>query len=140
MKAKAHVYASLAAGGAAYAATASPPVAISCLLSGIFLDVDHLLDFYLLSGERFTVKGFISWCDDVRWTRIYLFLHSYELYLLLALAARLLASEVLTGILLGAGLHLAMDQAGNVRLNKWFYFLTFRYRSGFKKALLLRER
>ena len=73
MKTTAHIYASAAAGGAAYALTGSPAMAVSCLLSGV---------------------------------------------------------------LLGTGLHLLMDQLGNKALNKWFYFMTFRYRSGFASGAL----
>ena len=136
MKTTAHIYASIAAGGAAYGLTGSPAISVSCLLSGVLLDVDHLLDFYLLTDERFTFNGFLSWCHELRWKKIYLVLHSYELYFLLVLAACLFTSEVLTGVLLGMGLHLLMDQLGNTALNKWFYFMTFRYRSGFASSAL----
>lgn len=140
MKATAHICASIAAGSAAYGLTGSPGISVSCLLSGILLDVDHLLDFYLLAGERFTFKGFFSWCYELRWRKIYLVLHSYELYLLLALAACLFPSQALTGVLLGMGLHLFMDQLGNKGLNKWFYFMIFRYRSGFEYSALTEKR
>ena len=125
MKTTVHIYASAAAGGAAYGLTGSAEMSASCLLSGIFLDVDHILDFCLLTDERFTIKGFLSWCHELRWTRIYLILHSYELYALLALAAFFFTSEALKEVLLGMGLHLLMDQAGNKGLNKWFYFMAF---------------
>lgn len=137
MRTTAHIYASAAAGGTAYVVTGSPAISISCLLSGILLDVDHLLDFYLFTHERFSFKAFQSWCEEVRWEKIYLILHSYELYLLLVLAACVYTSEVLIGVLLGMGLHLLMDQLGNTVLDKWFYFLIFRYRAGFAKSALL---
>lgn len=136
MKTTAHIYASSAAGGAAYALTGSAELSVSCLLSGVLLDVDHLADFFLLAEEPFTFKGFFSWCHDMRWKKIYLVLHSYELYLLLLLAAPLFPGRALTGVLLGMGLHLLMDQAGNTALHKWFYFMTFRYRSGFASSVL----
>ncbi|HBA62058.1 MAG TPA: hypothetical protein DCZ92_14835 [Elusimicrobia bacterium] len=127
----------MAAGGAAYAATGSPAMSVSCLLSGVLLDVDHLLDFYLTTDEPFSYKVFRAWCHEVRWERIYLVLHSYELYLLLVLAAFVYRNEVLTGAALGMGLHLLMDQLGNTVLDKRFYFFIFRYRSGFAKSALL---
>ncbi len=136
MKATAHIYASIAAGGAAYWLSGSSGLSMACLLSGILLDADHLLDFHLLSGERFTLKGFLSWCYELKWKKIYLVLHSYELYILLLLAARVFPSRAFTGVLLGMGLHLLMDQAGNTALNKWFYFIIFRYRAGFVKSAM----
>jgi len=140
MKATSHIYASIAAGSAAYGLTRSPELSVSCVLSGILLDMDHVLDFYLLTDERFTLKSFFSWCYELRWTKIYLVLHSYELFLLLALAACLFPSQALAGVLLGMGLHLFMDQLGNKGLNKWFYFMIFRYRSGFAHTALTRRR
>lgn len=140
MKPTAHIYASAAAGGAVYGMTGSLETAVSCLLSGVFLDVDHLLDYYLLAGGRFSFKDFFSWCNDLRWKKIYLVFHSYELYVLLLLAAWLFPGRALTGALLGMGLHLLMDQAGNTVLNKWFYFMTFRYRSGFASSALVADR
>lgn len=140
MRTTAHICASSAAGGAAYALTGSAELSVYCLLSGVLLDLDHLADFFLLAGEPFTFKGFFSWCHDMRWKKIYLVLHSYELYLLLLLAAWLFPSRALTGFLLGMGLHLLMDQAGNKALHKWFYFLIFRYRSGFSSGVLAAKR
>lgn len=140
MRTTAHICASSAAAGAAYALTGSAGLSVSCLLSGVLLDVDHVVDFFLLADEPFTFKGFFSWCHEMRWTRIYLVLHSYELYLLLLLAAGLFPGPALTGVLLGMGLHLLMDQAGNRALNKWFYFMTFRYRSGFASSVLAVKR
>lgn len=138
MKTTAHLYTSAAAGCAVYAFTGSRTAGLACLLSGVLLDVDHLLDYWLLSGERFTLKGFFAWCYELKWKKIYLALHSYELYLALLLAARLFPGPALTGVLIGTGLHLLMDQAGNTALHKWFYFLTFRYRSGFASGALRR--
>lgn len=140
MRTPAHICASSAAGGAAYVLTGSAELSVSCLLSGVLLDVDHLADFFLLSGEPFTIKGFFSWCHEMRWKKIYLVLHSYELYFLLLLAAGLFPGRALTGVLLGMGLHLLMDQLGNRDLNKWFYFMTFRYRSGFASGVLAVKR
>ncbi|MDA8130114.1 MAG: hypothetical protein M0011_01285 [Elusimicrobia bacterium] len=136
MRTAAHVLASSTAAGAAYALTGSAAMTASCLLSGIFLDVDHLLDFWLLSGEKFTPGGFLSWCHELRWKKIYLLLHSYELFLLLSLSAWLFPGRAIEGALLGMGLHLLMDQAGNRGLSRWFYFMTFRWLSGFSRGAL----
>lgn len=138
MKASAHVYASAAAGGAACWLTGSAAAGAACLLGGVLLDLDHLPDFLLDSEEPFTVKNFLSWCYDLKWKKVYLLLHSYELYALLALSGFFFRSPAFYGFLLGMGLHLLMDQAGNRFLNKWFYFFVFRYRSGFAFDALTR--
>jgi hypothetical protein len=144
MKLPAHVAASAAVAAAAYAATRSPTVAVAALLSGIFIDLDHVADHLLTSGEKFSVPGFFSWCEELRWERIFIVLHSIELLVLAAALAYWLRSELLFGLVLGAGSHLALDQIGNRkplpghRFSAWHYFLTYRYRMGFRKSRLVR--
>lgn len=125
-----------------YAWTNSVVMAASAFVSGILIDLDHLFDFFLLSGESFSGRGFFSWCNDGRWERIILIFHSYELYLVLGIYAHYRPHRILFGILLGTGLHLILDQAGNRHINKaftiskWFYFFTFRAWGGFRKDWL----
>lgn len=143
MKAPVHAAVSAALSAAVYAATGSESAAWAALLSGVFIDLDHVADFLVLSGEKFSVAGFFSWCEELRWQRIFLLLHSVELLALLGLLAWWRHSAVLAGVLLGAGSHLALDQVGNRTLkghkrSDWFYFLCFRYRAGFRKARMLR--
>ena len=46
MKTLVHVSTSAMLSGTVYAATYSPDIAIACFLSGILLDLDHLLDYF----------------------------------------------------------------------------------------------
>lgn len=142
MKPLAHLAGSAAAGGALYALTSSPPAALSCLLSGVLLDVDHFVDFFALSGKSFTPKAFCEFCYTCAGSRFLLPLHSYELFGLLALWASLSPDPLLTGAVAGMGLHLVMDQYGNLaalpgfRISQGFYFLSWRARAGFRKENL----
>ncbi len=140
MQPGAHVAVSSAMSGAIYWATGSVPMAVSCLASGVLIDLDHVLDFCLISGEKFTPGRFMRWCNDMEWDRIYLFLHSVELFLLYALFVHFNRTDIAVGVLLGAGVHLALDQIFNreVRpeyyLSSYFYFLIFRVRCGFLRT------
>lgn len=142
MTVRAHIITSSVIAVTIYAWTNSVVMAVSAFISGILIDLDHLLDFILLSGESFSVRGFFSWCNDGRWERIILIFHSYELYLVFGTYTYYHPHPILFGILLGTGLHLILDQAGNRRLNKvftlskWFYFFTFRAWGGFRKDWL----
>ena len=137
----AHAISSACAGGAVYAATASPLAAGSCVLAGVFIDLDHLVDFFALAGERFTVRGFLAYCNEVRGRRLYLPLHSIELLALWALWASGNAHPAGLGALVGGGLHLLLDQVGNRKMgiSPWFYFLSYRALQGFRKDRLLRR-
>lgn len=142
MKVPAHVCTSTLLGAALYAHTGSWQVAAAGLVSGVLIDVDHIFDFLIFSGEAFSVRNLFSWCDDGRWERISLPFHSYELYLLAGLITYFRPSPIMAGVLCGTGLHLLLDQFGNRYLaprfsvSLWFYFFAFRFSVGFRKERL----
>jgi hypothetical protein len=136
MKTSVHVSTSAMLAAAVYAYSRSVPEAACCLVSGVLIDLDHVVDFHLFSGERFTLANFFSWCNESRWQKITLIFHSYELFGILCVVAFYLDSAVLRGILWGAGLHLLLDQLANpgrVRLSPWFYLLGYRIAKGFRR-------
>lgn len=137
-----HTITSTALAAAIYVKTGSVAMAGAALLSGIFLDIDHIIDFFIFSGERFSIRGFTSWCYEGRWNRLILIFHSYELYVLFGLLVYHYPNPVLLSIFGSVGVHLLLDQAGNRYLIKafaispWFYFFTFRAWGGFYKDWL----
>jgi len=142
MKAIVHVYSSAALGGVVYIVTSSQVASVSAFLSGILIDIDHIFDFLIFSREKFSVRNFFSWCDDGRWEKISMPFHSYELYLLLVITTYYFPNNMLLGFLFGLGLHLVLDQIWNchlrkeLRLFKYFYFLSYRFYTGFHKSKL----
>ena len=141
MKLPSHAAASAAVSAAVYGVTRSPTAALAALLSGILIDLDHVPDFFLLSGEKFSLSNLISWHVNMRWDRVVLVLHSLELWALLALWAFLRRQDLLFGLAAGTGIHLACDEIGNRnpmghRLSRWFYFLSYRAWVGFRKERL----
>ena len=139
MTTTAHTIASTVLAAGIYTATSSIEMASAALFVGIFLDIDHIIDFFLFSGERFSISGFTSWCYEGRWERLILIFHSYELYALFGLLVYYNPHPVLLSIFWSVGLHLILDQIGNRYLIKafiispWFYFFTFRAWGGFHK-------
>ena len=141
-----HVVVSASVGAVTYAVTGSPVVASASFLSGILIDLDHVVDFIFLSGEKLTVKNFFSWCLEARWQRICLVLHSYEIYALLVAVYFYSGGEIFKGILIGMGTHLLQDQIGNIffssndyQVSKFFYFMWYRVKVGFRKEFLLKK-
>ena len=137
MKTTSHIVASAMAGAAAYKIAGSAETAAALFLGGVLIDLDHVLDYLILAKEKHTVRNFFSWFNDIRWKRIVVIFHAYELYAILLLLAFCFPDDILTGLATGIGLHLIMDQFGNtqpingIRLSRRFYFLLFRYASDF---------
>ena len=139
MKTSVHISTSALLTAAVYAYSRSFPEAASCLVSGVLIDLDHVIDFLLFSGERFSPMKFYSWCTVGCWQRITLIFHSYELFGILCVVAYYLDIVVLWGMVWGAGLHLLLDQLGNIRtfrLSPWFYLLGYRIAKGFRRDKL----
>lgn len=143
MKASVHLYSSALLGGSIYKISQSAEIAIVAFLSGFLIDLDHVVDFLFLSGEKFNLKDMLSWCHNGRWEKIVLILHSYELYLLLGFLTYFFPHNIFIGLLLGTGLHLILDQIWNChlrsdfRISPWFYFLAYRVHAGFHRDKLL---
>ena len=126
MQVRSHVAASLIASAATYALSQSLTMAAVTLLSGIFIDADHLIDYVVMNRPPYSIRRCINIYYKSRLTHVFLLLHSWELLGILALAA--MASHgnpVATGLLIGMGHHLLLDQIFN---NPYplGYFLTFR--------------
>lgn len=136
MDIRTHLYASTLLGGTLYSLTQSKQVAILSFLSGVFIDLDHVFDFLIFSKEKLSIRNIFSWCENVRWKRITLIFHSYEIFLILCIITYYFPDNILIGILSGMGLHLMLDQIGNHRrfgLSLWFYFFIYRALAGFHK-------
>ena len=107
-------------GGVLWAITKSPYSMVAATLTGTMIDLDHLVEYY-----RWFVKE-----DN---SRIYYFLHSYELL------APCILSGYLSGwdpVVLGASLaflgHLITDQLANP-VSPLAYFFTYRLLKGFRR-------
>jgi len=146
MKMLLHIGASAASGFTIYKLIGIPNTAISLFLSGIFIDIDHIIDYFILSNKRFTLNNFFSHCYRGIQEKYYLFLHSYEIFAVLAFVACWTKNDCISGIMMGIGIHLIMDLIGNrnisssKRLSPWFYFLSYRYVIAFNGNILLLNR
>lgn len=113
-------------------------------LAGVFIDLDHLIDFWALKPRRpFNVRDFLnseSRNEQTKW--IFVFLHSWELVTGLWLWAFLAHWPLWqTSMAAGITLHLILDIA-NVRhykMRPFAYFLVFRAIKGFKKSKICYE-
>jgi hypothetical protein len=109
---------------------------------GFLIDVDHAVDYVLFERQRdLRPSAFLQYYLAGRVQRTVLVLHSYELFVLLGLLAWWVDTLPLTGYLVGALMHLALDVRFNgeqtPRSIGAFYSFTYRAVHRFDAARLL---
>ncbi len=128
-------------GGLALGLLSGSWLAAGCsVLSGVFLDLDHLVEYGLARRAHPSVRDFSKFWREYPEPRVFLWLHSGELLLVFAGAAwGGIAPAVTGGLAFGLAHHLLLDQLGNgVRWGG--YFLLFRWALGFQTRRLFNSR
>lgn len=126
MKSRYHVAASIIASAGTYVLSDSATMAAVTLFSGIFIDADHFIDYAVMNRPPYSIRRLFEIYYNKKMTHVLLLLHSWELVAILAVIA--LASNwdpIITGLLIGMGHHLLLDQIFN-HPYPLGYFLTFR--------------
>ena len=60
------------------------PASLGCFLSGVFIDIDHCVDFYYIRKEfPIGYKQLADFSYDLKETKVYLWFHAYEYLLVL---------------------------------------------------------
>lgn len=132
MKAEQHAAFSLALSVVLHAVFRSWTTTIVSFLSGILLDLDHIIDYLVEHGLQLDLKLFMRSFDEGLYNRAYVVLHAWELLFLLGVFTWLTDwNPWLVGLLAGSGLHLFLDQLVN-RPSKWGYFLFWRWKNNFE--------
>jgi hypothetical protein len=132
MKPGYHVTFSTILSGILFMMTKSWSITAACFISGILIDLDHVLDFFILYGWRsFTIKRFFHVFYHVQFKQIYLFFHAWEWLLLLYLAAWITGwNPWFIGMFVGAGHHIILDYISNGGY-LWSYSILLRWRNNF---------
>lgn len=104
-----------------------------CVLGGIFIDTDHLIDYFLYYGRRFSLADFVyhSYLDS---GKVYIFFHSWELVALLWGLSFMVSW--LVPLAAGMTAHLAVDHLSWHKL-PLFYFILFRWYHNFSAKKLI---
>lgn len=105
-----------------------------CFLSGIFIDLDHVLDLYLYKKRLFLgLNDLFNFCGREKGGKLYLILHSYELLVLFWIAIFMFRLDInWLGLGVGLSVHLILDQIFNPMM-PLAYFLLYRFKCGFIK-------
>lgn len=133
MNAKYHFAASTAISGILYALVGTWTITIASFVTGVFIDIDHLIDYMVVHGPRFQLKDFFSFFYDNRYTTVFLILHGWEWLFLMTFATWLSGwNPWFTGALIGWGQHMFFDKIFNTSLFR-SYSLLWRWSRGFDK-------
>jgi hypothetical protein len=120
--------------------TRSLPATVVCFLSGIFIDVDHILDYYIhRTHVTLNYEKLVDFCGREKAGRLYLFFHSYEIWFTFALVIMIYPVDLVwIALWIGVAAHMLADQLSN-GLRPYAYFLTYRMKHGFDKKYLFTE-
>ena len=125
-----HILVSLLSMGIIYGVFRSLKLATLYFAAGIFIDLDHLIDYFLYFGLKFRLKYFFG-SLYLRSGKVYIFLHSWELLIPLWIWGLYAKQEILAlAIMLGFVVHLLLDQRH--RTIPLAYFLSFRILNNFR--------
>ena len=108
-----------------YLLSKSAEMSISCFLAGILIDLDHVFDYFVCEGIKFNIKDFFDKCYRTELKKYYLFLHSYEFILIVAVILYLTKSKIFLGVFIGITTHFLLDV---FRSPKYFFIYSFFYR------------
>ncbi len=135
-----HVIISAGTSAAFWYFTQSPSGTAACFLSGILIDIDHHLDYFLCKKELpLNYQKLYHFCEREKAGNLYLFLHSYELMAVFwAVIFYFQLSWLWAGLALGMTVHMLADQIFNP-VAPLCYFLVYRAKQGFSRAKLLTD-
>ena len=94
-----------------------------CLLFGWLIDLDHLIDFIIINKKKdlFNLNLFLSGSYFQKSQKIYIFLHSYEITVLLFFSSILIEQNIFY-VALAHFFHLIQDQILNkVKYSSYFF-------------------
>ena len=113
MKLQAHIPIALTVSVATYFIFRSIETSIWCFIAGIFIDLDHLFDYFVTEGIKFDIKDFFDKCYRCELKKYYIVLHSYEFIAILILVTCLVKLNLLLGLTIGITTHFLLDIFSN---------------------------
>ena len=127
-----HLIISAAGSAAILAAGGDPKSAAAFAATGVFVDLDHFVDYWRETGLNWNLPRFLGYFSRRQVRRLVLPLHAWEGVLLgWGLSLALGSPAWVDWAFFGWLQHLLLDQRFN-GLHKMAYFFSFRVKQGFK--------
>jgi hypothetical protein len=135
-----HTALSVIISGILYAIFKSWSLAVSCLISGIFIDIDHFIDYIREYGWQIKIKKFFYVFENKQFNQLLLILHGWE-WLLLGIVVAWVSdwNPWITGALIGFTQHILFDQLSNSCSFK-DYFLLWRWKNKFNASIVCNKK
>lgn len=132
MKLHQHTAVSVAISGILFMIFKSWGMSVACFLSGIFIDLDHIIDYSREHGWSLDIRKFFRINHTCQYNRIVLIWHAWEWIILLVLGAWISDwPDWMTGLIVGLTSHLVLDTFSN-GTNLWCYSILWRWRKRFE--------
>jgi hypothetical protein len=136
MSPKHHIAVSAVVSGILFAIFRSWPLTISSFVSGILIDLDHIVDYIIEYGYRFDIKKFFNFFYGEKYSKLTLILHGWEwLFVLLAASWLTAWNHLVVGMLIGFGHHLLLDKLYNIS-TILSYSLLWRWKNRFDTRVI----
>lgn len=138
MKPSRHVIASFSAGLGMWYVTKSIPAAALCFLTGVLIDLDHILEYMIHFGfNGLSYKNVYTICEKKpteegghRFKKYFLIFHCHEISILLWIGFILTKNIYVFAIALGHTLHMILDCIGNP-VHAYVYSIIWRFMNDF---------
>jgi hypothetical protein len=122
--------------GLMYTIIKSWELTIASFIAGIFIDLDHFIDYLIKHGLRFNTNEIYDFFYKEQHKKITLIFHCWELLIALAIAAKLTNfNPWFTGVLIGYRQHTITDYFFN-KTSFWSYSLIMRWKIKFNPELV----
>lgn len=124
MKPGYHAASSALAAGLLYFLFKSWSMALSCFLSGVLIDLDHVYDYVKEFGFPFKIRDFVNTVYNNGISRLTFVFHSWEILLLLVVIAWYSNWRLwIVGIFIGLGIHMVLDKLNNGERLRTYSFI-----------------
>ena len=139
MKPSIHVATSFSVALVLYFFTKSIYATLLCLVSGILVDFDHVIEYLVhFGGKDINIKRIYQACRELLFKKLYLVFHSAEIVIIFWIMTALTRNIYVLAIALGYSSHIILDFVGNP-LHPFSYFVTRRFMRKFETHKLLRH-
>lgn len=133
MKLKNHIVLSIVISGFLFSITKSLSISIASFISGVFIDCDHILDYWREYGLNFDMNQFFKSYKTCRFRKLFLIFHGWEWIFIWGIISYFNGwDKWMLGVVIGISHHMIADQIANS--SKVFgYFLLWRMYTSFER-------
>lgn len=101
MRLSQHIFISGAVSLGIFGFTKSALAGAISFLAGFLMDVDHVFDYWKQHPKRIDIKHFFSTCEEYKLSKVYLWMHSVELLIVVGIITYYTRSAIMLGCLVG---------------------------------------